>query len=102
MTELPKKVVVVGGGYIGTELGQIFHTYGADVTQVELFKVLGFVDREIVGRLMDTMNEEEGYSIQEGIAIKKVEKIGEKNFTVTFTDDSVKEGVECVMMTAGR
>jgi dihydrolipoamide dehydrogenase len=35
LTEIPKKLVVVGGGYIGLELGTAFFKMGADVTIVE-------------------------------------------------------------------
>ncbi|MGO8256712.1 FAD-dependent oxidoreductase, partial [Rhizobium ruizarguesonis] len=34
-TELPKKLVVVGGGYIGLELGTAFAKMGSDATVVE-------------------------------------------------------------------
>jgi pyruvate/2-oxoglutarate dehydrogenase complex dihydrolipoamide dehydrogenase (E3) component len=32
LTELPEHLVVVGGGYIGLEFGQMFRRFGADVT----------------------------------------------------------------------
>lgn len=35
-TELPKRVVVLGGGYIGLEIGTFWKKLGADVTVVEL------------------------------------------------------------------
>ncbi len=101
LEEVPKRIVLIGGGYIGTEMGQIFHSLGCKVTQVELFKVLGLVDRELVDHLIASMKGDD-YDIREGIAVKSVEKIADKNFKVTFTDDSVEEGIEMVMMTAGR
>lgn len=35
LTELPKKLVVIGGGYIGTELGTAFSNMGSEVTILE-------------------------------------------------------------------
>ncbi|ANU27845.1 dihydrolipoyl dehydrogenase [Planococcus versutus] len=35
LTELPKKLVVIGGGYIGTELGTAFANMGSEVTILE-------------------------------------------------------------------
>jgi dihydrolipoamide dehydrogenase len=35
LTEIPQKLVIVGGGYIGLELGTAFAKMGADVTVVE-------------------------------------------------------------------
>ncbi len=35
LTELPGKLVVIGGGYIGTELGSAFANFGSQVTIIE-------------------------------------------------------------------
>ena len=43
LTEVPKHLVVIGGGYIGLELGSVWHRLGADVTVVE------FLDRLVPG-----------------------------------------------------
>ena len=40
LTELPKKVIVVGAGAIGVEFSSIWNTYGADVTIVEMLPTL--------------------------------------------------------------
>lgn len=35
LQEVPKKLIVIGGGYIGLELGQVFAKFGSEVTIVE-------------------------------------------------------------------
>ena len=35
LTEVPKRLVVIGGGYIGIELGQTFAKFGSKVTVLE-------------------------------------------------------------------
>ncbi|MBA5827873.1 NAD-binding protein, partial [Escherichia coli] len=35
LTEVPKKLVVIGGGYIGTELGGAFANLGTELTILE-------------------------------------------------------------------
>ena len=35
LTELPRSLVIVGGGYIALELGQMFHRFGVEVTILE-------------------------------------------------------------------
>jgi dihydrolipoamide dehydrogenase len=49
LSELPKKLVVVGAGYIGLELGIAFRKFGSDVTIVEaLDRILPLYDAELV------------------------------------------------------
>jgi dihydrolipoamide dehydrogenase len=45
---IPKKLVVVGGGYIGLELGLVYRKLGADVTVVEAQdRILPLYDEEL-------------------------------------------------------
>jgi len=47
--ELPKRLVVVGAGYIGLELGTVYRKLGAEVTVVEaLDRILPVYDEELV------------------------------------------------------
>jgi len=49
---IPKTMLVVGGGVIGTEYASIFTAFGVEVTLVELgARILPFLDTEIVERL---------------------------------------------------
>lgn len=52
MEELPKRMVLIGGGYIGLELAQIMHALGVEVTLVVRSVLLRFCDTEIVDCLM--------------------------------------------------
>lgn len=50
LTELPKRLVVVGGGYIGLELGTAFARMGSKVTVVEAMeRILPLYDAELTG-----------------------------------------------------
>jgi len=47
--EIPEKLLVIGGGYIGLELGTVYTTLGSEVTLVELTDgLLPGVDRDLV------------------------------------------------------
>ena len=48
MEELPKEMVVIGGGYIALEMAQILNSFGVKVTVVIRSSPLKFVDHEIV------------------------------------------------------
>jgi len=48
LQEVPKRLVVIGGGYIGMEMGTLYHRLGAQVTMVEaLPSILGGTDKDL-------------------------------------------------------
>jgi dihydrolipoamide dehydrogenase len=50
--EIPKSLLIVGGGYIGCEFASIFHSFGAEVTIVEMLpQILPGEDEEIASVL---------------------------------------------------
>jgi dihydrolipoamide dehydrogenase len=57
LDEVPKTLLVVGGGYIGLELGYVYAALGTKVTVVELTDgLLPGVDRELVRPLHDRLS----------------------------------------------
>lgn len=49
LKELPKKLIVIGGGFIGIEIGMVYAKLGSEVTVVEaLDTLLSTVDQELV------------------------------------------------------
>jgi NAD(P) transhydrogenase len=69
LDRLPKTMIVVGGGVIGTEYACIMATLGVRVTLVEgRHQVLGFLDQEIAGAFQYFMR-------QEGITLRLGEKV---------------------------
>ncbi len=57
LAELPKRLVVVGGGYIGLELGTAFAKLGSKVTVVEAQeKILPLYDAELTGPVAKSLS----------------------------------------------
>lgn len=52
MEELPKRMTLIGGGYIGLELAQIMHALGVETTLVVRSVLLRFCDKEVVECLL--------------------------------------------------
>lgn len=51
--EIPRKLLVVGGGYIGMELGTVYATFGSEVTAVEaLGAILTGADPDLIRPVM--------------------------------------------------
>ncbi len=52
LEEVPKNMLIIGGGYIGLELGSVYATLGSEVTLVEVTSgLLPGVDRDLVNPL---------------------------------------------------
>jgi pyruvate/2-oxoglutarate dehydrogenase complex dihydrolipoamide dehydrogenase (E3) component len=57
--EMPRRIVIIGGGPIGTELAQAFARLGADVTQVESGpQILPREDEEVSALIAETLRAE--------------------------------------------
>ena len=73
LTRLPKSLLVIGGGYIGAELAQMFARAGVAVTFVCRSRLLPAAEPEIGAALADVFRDE-GITLIEGIAYTKIEK----------------------------
>jgi dihydrolipoamide dehydrogenase len=52
LADIPKKLLVIGGGIIGLELGQVYATFGSKVTVVEMLPaIIAGADRDLVNPL---------------------------------------------------
>jgi len=61
--EVPRSLLIVGGGYIGSEFASIYHSFGSEVTIVEMLpQILPGEDEEIVS-LLRRKWEKEGIKI---------------------------------------
>jgi pyruvate/2-oxoglutarate dehydrogenase complex dihydrolipoamide dehydrogenase (E3) component len=57
--EIPKHLIIVGGGYIGLEFAQLFRRFGAEVTVLEAGKeFLNREDRDIAQAVYETLTTE--------------------------------------------
>ena len=72
----PKKLIVVGAGVIGLELGSVWRRLGSEVVVVEfLDRVLTGIDGE-VAKLMQRTLEKQGFAFHLGHKLAKVETTG--------------------------
>ncbi|MEA2779344.1 MAG: dihydrolipoamide dehydrogenase [Rhodospirillaceae bacterium] len=83
LPEVPKRLVVIGGGYIGLELGSVWKRLGADVTVVEfLDRILPGMDGE-VSKQMQRLLQKQGISFKLGMKVTAA-KPGDKGVSVTI------------------
>ena len=86
MTDVPKRLGVVGAGVIGLEMGSVWRRLGAEVTILEALPVfLGVVDEQIAKEAAKVFAKQ-GLAIHTGIKITKV--TAKKAVAVDFTDNT--------------
>lgn len=73
LTELPRRLVVLGAGPIGLELGQAFRRLGSQVAIVEAREPLPFEDRALVEPLLAQLASE-GIEVFTGRMVEAVER----------------------------
>jgi pyruvate/2-oxoglutarate dehydrogenase complex dihydrolipoamide dehydrogenase (E3) component/uncharacterized membrane protein YdjX (TVP38/TMEM64 family) len=71
MRELPRRLVVLGGGPIGCELAQAFARLGARVTQVEMLPRLLMREDPEIAAMVETRFREEGVDVRTGHRAKE-------------------------------
>jgi len=82
---VPKRLLVVGGGYIGLELGSVYAALGAEVTVVEMLsQLLTGVDRDLVRFLQKNLAERFN-AILLNTTVESV-KLQKNGVMVTFQD----------------
>lgn len=85
LREVPKHIVIVGGGAVGTEWATMFHAFGSEVTLVELLPNLLPVEDEDMGRTLARSFQKRGIKVLTGSTVAKIEKSG-NGLKVTITD----------------
>ncbi len=103
--EVPKKLIVIGGGYIGLELSSVWKRFGSDVTVIEfLDHIIPGMDNDISSEFLKILNKQgikffldtkvTGVSLAKGKAV--VDTTNNKN--------AKRERIECdkVLVAVGR
>ena len=89
-TEMPKKLLVVGSGAIGSEFASFYLNMGAEVTLVEVQdRVLPVEDAEVSAFVAKQFTAQ-GMQLRVGTTVKKLEK-GKNDVTATLVDKEGKE-----------
>jgi len=105
LPKVPETMVVIGGGFIGIELGSVWRRLGAKVTVVEfLDQIMAGMDGEVAKSMLRIL-QKQGMSFKLGSKVTKAES---SDGGVTLTIEPVKGGeaetlsVETVLVSVGR
>ncbi len=102
-TEVPKKLIVIGGGVIGLELGSVWARLGSEVTVVEFLpRIAAGVDGQTAAELQRAL-EKQGLTIHCNTKVESA-KVGAKGVTLQAARDgqSVSYEADIVLVAVGR
>ena len=102
--KVPKKMVVVGGGYIGLEMGSVWSRLGAEVHVVEfLDHITPGMDKEISSEFMKILKKQ-GIIFHMQHKVEKIKKIESGAIISTSDKDGNKKDFDCdvVLISVGR
>jgi pyruvate/2-oxoglutarate dehydrogenase complex dihydrolipoamide dehydrogenase (E3) component len=100
-TEVPGSLVVLGGGFIGAELSQVFARFGARVTVIEDSGRLLPPEEPEAGALLADVFGREGIDVRTGTTARAVRHDGTA-FTLALSDGTEVTGDALLVATARR
>ena len=104
LENVPKKMVVVGGGYIGLEMGSVWSRLGAEVHVVEfLDHITPGMDKEVSNEFMKILKKQ-GINFHMKHKVESVKKKSSGAVVSTLDEDGNKKDFECniVLISVGR
>jgi dihydrolipoamide dehydrogenase len=99
-TEVPKRLVVLGGGIIGCEFASIFTTFGSEGTVIEMLDRLIPAEDDDAAKELAKQFGKKGVALQLGKQCSKVEQNGNA-LTVYFGDGETVEA-DLMLVAVGR
>ena len=104
LKKVPKKMIVVGGGYIGLEMGSVWSRLGSEVHVIEFLDfITPGMDREISNEFMKILTKQ-GIKFHLKTKVEKVYKSKESVLIDVLNSEGKKEKLDCdvVLISIGR
>ena len=104
LDNVPKKMVVVGGGYIGLEMGSVWSRLGTEVHVIEFLNhITPGMDREISDEFMKILKKQ-GLKFHMQHKVDKIKKDNSGAIVSTTNKEGIKKDLDCevVLVSVGR
>lgn len=103
LTELPPRLVVVGGGPIGCELGQAFRRFGSEVSIVDMAPRILNNDDADAASIVANQLESEGIALHTSTKVLRFEREGEDKIVVVEKGGAeVRLACDVILLAIGR
>lgn len=100
LKDVPKSLLIVGGGVIGCEFGQFFRTLGTEVTIVEMFDQLLPLEDKDVAKQLQRQFKKDKIKVMTGVKIEKCEIVDNEVVATLSNGKEVK--AEKALLSIGR
>lgn len=105
LADLPRRLVIIGGGYIGLEFASMYASFGSQVTVLESYpELIAREDRDIAASVKETL-EKKGIVFRMNAKVQSVNRVEDKAI-VTFVDSQTNEvfvlEADAVLLATGR
>jgi dihydrolipoamide dehydrogenase len=103
LPQVPKRLIVIGAGYIGLEMGSVWNRLGSEVFVIEFTEgILPLMDAEL-SKMLQRMLEKQGMKFQfQAAAQKAVVRDGKVVVTYKFDEKLADETADVVLVATGR
>ncbi len=89
----PERLVIVGGGVIGCEMGTVFRSYGSQVTILEALPHLLPGGDEKISTLLERSFKRQGFEFFTGVRVESARREGDKA-KVVYSKDGQQQTIE--------
>lgn len=105
LADLPRRLVIIGDGYIGLEFASMYASFGSQVTVLESYpELIAREDRDIAASVKETL-EKKGIVFRMNAKVQSVNRVEDKAI-VTFADSQTDEvfvlEADAVLLATGR
>ncbi|MFT4660163.1 MAG: dihydrolipoamide dehydrogenase [Patiriisocius sp.] len=94
LPKVPKKMVIIGSGAIGSEFAYFYNAMGTDVTLIEFMPTIVPVEDEEVSKQLGRSFKKQGIKVMTDSSVEKV-KTSKTGATVTVKTKKGEETIEC-------
>src|ERR1700730_7264276 len=94
LDELPQHLIVLGGGYIGLEFGQMFRRFGSEVTIIQNAARLMMIEDEDVSDEVAAILRDDGITVLTSATPARVEPAGGGRLRLTVRTEDGEQQVE--------
>ena len=90
LDQIPKHLLVLGGGYVGLELAQAFRRFGAEVTMIDRNGRLAHHEDEDISQGVEELCRDEGINVVTNATVTRVEGKSGESIRLLGTRDGVE------------